>query len=57
MVNVYILFRNAFNNLVSLNEKYEFRKQQITFVGHIISKKRIQSDPDKIKPLRALPKP
>ena len=42
---------------VTLNEKCEFSKTSIKFLGHIIDAKGIHVDPDKVKAIRKFPAP
>lgn len=42
---------------ITLNDKCEFSKRSIKFLGHVISEKGIQADPDKTKAVREFPQP
>ena len=42
---------------ITLNDKCEFSKRRIKFLGHIISDKRVEIDPDKIKAVQDFPRP
>uniref|UniRef100_A0A3P8TBN5 ribonuclease H n=1 Tax=Amphiprion percula TaxID=161767 RepID=A0A3P8TBN5_AMPPE len=42
---------------LTLNEKCEFAKKEIMFVGHKVSAKGIEADPSKVKAIQQLPQP
>ena len=42
---------------ITLNDKCEFSKQKIKFLGHVISDKGVEADPDKTKAVREFPQP
>ncbi|KAK7930380.1 hypothetical protein WMY93_006775 [Mugilogobius chulae] len=42
---------------LTLNEKCEFAKSEIIFVGHKVSAKGIEADPNKVKAIQQLPRP
>lgn len=42
---------------LTLNEKCEFAKTEIMFVGHKVSAKGIEADPNKVKVIQQMPQP
>ncbi|XP_015747739.1 PREDICTED: uncharacterized protein K02A2.6-like [Acropora digitifera] len=42
---------------IMLNNKCEFSKHRITFLGHVISDKGVEADPEKTKAVREFPQP
>lgn len=42
---------------ITLNDKCEFSKRRIKFLGHVISENGVEADPDKTKAIRDLPQP
>ena len=42
---------------LTLNEKCEFSKNSIKFIGHIIDSEGIRADPDKVKAIKEMPNP
>ena len=42
---------------ITLNNKCEFSKHRITFLGHVISDKGVEADPEKTKAVREFPQP
>ena len=42
---------------ITLNNKCEFSKKQIKFLGHVISEKGIEADPEKTKAIQEYPRP
>ena len=42
---------------VTLNDKCEFSKQRMKFLGHVISENGVEADPEKTKAIREFPRP
>ncbi|XP_048582128.1 uncharacterized protein K02A2.6-like [Nematostella vectensis] len=42
---------------ITLNDKCEFSKQKIKYLGHIISEKEVETDPEKNKAIQDFPRP
>ena len=42
---------------LTLNEKCEFARDEVMFVGHKVSAKGIEPDPNKVKAIQKLPQP
>ena len=42
---------------LTLNDKYQFAVDRVTFLGHVISAQGIEADPGKIKAITEMPTP
>ena len=52
---VRLLLNRLQNASITLNNKCEFSKRRITFLGHVISDKGVEADPEKTKAVREFP--
>ena len=56
--NLDAFLKRCRSNNIRLNKaKYEFKAQEMTFVGHILTKDGLIADPDKMKAITEMPKP
>lgn len=49
--------RSKQNNLLLLSDKCEFKRKEIAYLGHIISRKRLAPNPDKIRAISNYARP